>query len=243
MITEYHRPGTLEEALALLRDADAVPLAGGTSLIGRADLGSIRVVDLQVLPLDAIEHDVGITRFGATTRLQEIVDDEVLPPTLRDAARREGPRSIRNAATIGGTIAVADPESELVACLLALDAVVSVAHEGTTSERRLEEILTDTRGLSGGLITAVSFPAGGRLAADRTGRTPMDRPIVAAVAHRGPDELRVAVCGVADHPVIVEPDAIADLAPPSDFRGSADYRRTLAGVLVDRVLAAVGADR
>lgn len=71
----------------------------------------------------------------------------------------------------------------------------------------------------------------------------MDRPIVAAVAHRGPDAVRVAVCGVAPHPVLVDPSAIADLEPPSDFRGSAGYRRTLASVLVGRVLADVGGDR
>jgi len=67
----------------------------------------------------------------------------------------------------------------------------------------------------------------------------MDRPIVAAVAHRSGDTVRLAMTGVSTIPSVVDPDNVADLDPPADFRGTADYRRSLAEVLARRVLAAV----
>ncbi len=73
-----------------------------------------------------------------------------------------------------------------------------------------------------------------------TGRTPADVPIVAAVARSGPSSVAVALTGVASVPVLVDPDApIAELAPSSDFRGSAEYRLELARVLSARALEAV----
>jgi CO/xanthine dehydrogenase FAD-binding subunit len=45
--------------------------------------------------------------------------------------------------------------------------------------------------------------------------------------------------GVFTRPVVVDPAQIASLDPPSDFRGSADYRKALAEVLAGRVLATV----
>ena len=162
-----------------------------------------------------------------------------MPPTLADLARREAPRSIRNAATIGGTIALADPESELLAGLLAYGATVSIA--GTTSQARLalDQVFDNLAALDDGLITDVSFPTTGHAAADRTGRTPADRPIVAAVAHRDPGGTRLALTGVASRPILVDADAIDDLEPPADFRGSSDYRRQLARILSARVVTSV----
>jgi CO/xanthine dehydrogenase FAD-binding subunit len=68
----------------------------------------------------------------------------------------------------------------------------------------------------------------------------MDRPIVMAVAHRDKSgAVLLALAGVAPRPVIVEPDRIGDLDPPSDFRGSSEYRAQIASILADRVLGAV----
>lgn len=243
MITRYHRPHTLEDALALLADPGTVALGGGTTLVVDRDGPPIEVVDLQALPLAGIEAVGDTIRIGATTRLQDIVDAAAVPSTVRDLARREAPRSIRNAATVAGTIAVGDPESEFVAGLLALDARVAIARDGDTPDIALDDLLGDTGALAGGLVTAVTVTARGHSAAHRTGRTPMDRPIVAVVAHREGDRARIAASGVAERPILVDPDAIRDLDPPSDFRGTAEYRRVVAEVLVERALVSVGVDR
>jgi hypothetical protein len=46
---------------------------------------------------------------------------------------------------------------------------------------------------------------------------------------------RVALCGVASRPVLLG----AELNPPDDYKGSADYRRAMADVLVARARAAL----
>jgi CO/xanthine dehydrogenase FAD-binding subunit len=142
-------------------------------------------------------------------------------------------------ATVGGTIGTADPESEVLAGLLAFGARVTIARAGSSTEHPLEDLLGDA-GLSGGaIITAVTISTSGRAAADRVGRTPMDRPIVMAVAYGDGATVRLAMTGVAPVPAIVDPGRIGDLDPPPDFRGTPAYRSALAQVLADRVVAAV----
>jgi CO/xanthine dehydrogenase FAD-binding subunit len=240
MITQYHRPLTLDEAIALTARPDAVIIAGGTSVNADPSRKPITAIDLQALDLSGIDTDGESIRIGSTTRLQDLVGSMLVPPVLRDLARREAPNTIRNAATVGGTIGAADPESELLAGLLAFEAMVTLARAGSVTEQPLSEILEDPALLSGAIMTSASIPSNGVGAADRTGRTPMDRPIVMAVAHRGHDgSVRLAMTGVAARPVVVDPEQIATLEPAADFRGSTDYRRNLAKVLADRVLATV----
>ncbi len=240
MITSYYRPPTLDEAITLLAHPDTVIIAGGTTV--NADTGGSPVVavDLQALALSSIETDGEAVRLGAMTRLVEVVESELVPDVLRDLARREAPSTIRNAATIGGTIGTTDPESQLLSGLLAFGATVTLARIGSTTDHSLTEVLDDSELLDGAIITSVAVPSNGVAAADRTARTPMDRPIVLAVAHRDRSgAVLLAMAGVAPRPVIVEPDRIADLDPPSDFRGSSEYRAQIASVLAGRVLAAV----
>jgi CO/xanthine dehydrogenase FAD-binding subunit len=136
-------------------------------------------------------------------------------------------------ATVGGTIGTADPESELLAGLLAFGARVTLARAGSPTEHSLDDVLSDKGLLNGSIITAVTVPTSGEAAADRVARTPMDRPIVMAVAYHDGDITRLAMTGVASVP------DIDDLTPPPDFRGTAAYRVDLAEVLAARVLAAV----
>jgi CO/xanthine dehydrogenase FAD-binding subunit len=238
---KYYRPLTLEEALTLLARPDAVVLAGGTTLNARPGGASVAAVDLQALHLDGIEAGGGWVRLGTMTRLQDVVDSDLVPGTLRDLARLEAPGTIRNAATVGGTVGAADPESPLLTGLLAFAARVSVARPGSITDIPLEAVLDDPHVLASAVITSVTVPVGGQAAAHGTARTPMDRPIVMVVAHRdAAGATRTAVSGVAPHPVLVDPERIAELDPPADFRGSSVYRARLAAVLTARALTTVG---
>lgn len=241
MITEYHRPLTLDEAIALASDPDAAILGGGTTVNADPANAAPMAVDLQALDLSGIAVDSDVVRIGATTRLQDLIDSDEIPKVLADLARREAPNTIRNAATIGGTIAAADAESQLLTGLLAYGAKVSLAGDGSTSEHSIDDLLHNASLLSGSIITSVSVPTSGTAAADRTARTPTDQPIVMAVAYRGSGgDIVLAMSGIAPLPVIVDPDLIDELEPPSDFRGSSEYRRQVAVVLAGRVVAAIG---
>jgi CO/xanthine dehydrogenase FAD-binding subunit len=192
------------------------------------------VVDLQGLGLGRIDIAAsGDVAIGATVSLQQLTDSEHVPPVVREAARRDLPSALRSQATIGGVIVCGDFESELLATLLVHDAVVSVRGHSGTAEIKLVDFLAGFPSRDVQLITTVTITTGGKSAAARTARTTADRSIVAAIARVTPEGTRrLALAGVARRPLLVE--RVEDLDPPSDFRGSSEYRKELARVLAAR---------
>jgi CO/xanthine dehydrogenase FAD-binding subunit len=239
----YHRPANIDAALALLgrNDVTTAVLGGGTSLNARAPREPVELVDLQGLGLDGIALHGGTMIVGAMVRLQDLVEHPATPLLVAEAATREGPNTLRNAATVGGTIGSRRPDSELLAALLVHETIVSSTGPGGTSDVALADALADPETLDGRIITEIRLATEGIGHIARTGRTPADRAIVAAVGRRS-DEGRIAIAltGVADSPILAHESAIAALNPPGDFRGSPAYRRELAATLAGRVVAALG---
>ena len=241
-ISQYHRPSTIDEALALLSRTGVTtrPIGGGTSLVGEEIAIETEVVDLQTACRDSITENGDAVEIGAMARLQDLVDSSLVPPLLRELALREGPNTLRNAATLGGTIASADPESELLAGLLVHEAATAISGRDGTTEVSLPVLLADSSLLSNGIIVSVSVDKSGTTASARTGRTPADVPIVAAVGRSAPGGNLLAVTGIASTPLLLTPPEIDSLNPPSDFRGSSEYRKGLAQTLSARVLSELG---
>lgn len=245
-LVRYHRPTTVPDAIALLAEPGRVAWAGGTTIVHDTTGEPAEVVDLQALGLAGIERDAaGSLRAGATTTLQALADDPATPAAVREAARAELPSTLRTLATVGGTVAAADAHSVLLATLLAFDAEVAFADgraeplaavlDRVPAPDLLDPDLTVPDLIVPDLIIAVEFATDGRYATASTGRTPADVPIVAAVGRAADDGVRLALSGVAPVPVLVAPDDVDSLEPPSDFRGSSAYRRRLATVLTARV--------
>jgi len=239
-IRGYHRPTTMAEALTLLTREDVTtrPLGGGTRLNASPTAGAEDVVDLQDLDLDTISRDGANLRWGAMATLQAVIDHESTPPLLRDLAHREAPNTFRNVATIGGTVATADPESPLLAGLLAHDAELTVASPNGEADLHLADLLAEPAALGSGLITSVAVPRDGVGAYAATGRTPADLPIVlVAGVRRQNGTVKLAATGAAATPVVFDAGEVDSLRPPGDFRGSPEYRRHLIAVLASRVFA------
>jgi len=128
---EYHRPGSVDEAVALLAQHgdEAQLLAGGHSLIPMMKLRMAQpghIVDLQdVDGLRGIEQAGDTLRLGALVTQKEIVDSEHLAevcPILRETALMVADPQVRYCGTIGGNVANGDPGNDMPAVMQALNA-------------------------------------------------------------------------------------------------------------------------
>ncbi|PYM15298.1 MAG: molybdopterin dehydrogenase [Candidatus Rokuibacteriota bacterium] len=168
---EYHAPGSVDEAIALLGryEGDAKVLAGGQSLVPLLNFRLSRpaaLIDLNRIPsLAYIRADDGVVRFGAMTRQRTIEFSDVVRqrlPLLSEATRLVGHLPIRTRGTIGGSIAHADPSAEYPAILAALDGEVVVKGpkgERTVKARELFQTYLTTSLESDEVLTEVRLPA------------------------------------------------------------------------------------
>jgi len=270
---EYHRPTDLQEALRLLRRPSprTVPLAGGSRVVGSGDDGVEAVVDLQGLNLRYIHSDghAGAVRLGAMATLNDLSECDILRSItsgiIARAAHDSAGSVLRNQRTVGGAVAVAGADDQLLVALLAADAQITVLRPEPCDLSLWEVLLRRNELLDGHALVSevsVAVPAGSIGAAlQRVARTPADAPIVCVGAalwlERGRiGQARLALGGVAACPVRL-PDVetllegqkpTAELIgsaarragqciePGGDFRGSADYRREMAVVLSERAL-------
>lgn len=93
MITAYHRPQTLDEALTLLSQPNTVPLGGGT-LLSHSKTDSVEVVDLQALGLNSIKKSGNNPSTLPTVAGQRLeIGATVNSPTI--ARRCELPRRVK----------------------------------------------------------------------------------------------------------------------------------------------------
>ncbi len=247
MITAYHRPKSLNEALALLTQPNTVPLGGGT-LLSQPTTAPVSVVDLQALGMDTIRVHGGDLQIGATCTLQSLLESEHCPAPLKTALKLEAPINIRNSATTAGTLVASDGRSPFVTMLMAMDA--KVEHRSLTKDAGqapvvlgLGEFLLT---LPTGLITSVTLPLNVKCAFEYVSKTPSDKPIVcAALAQWNSGRTRLSLGGYGKHPLLAmdgtEPDGLDSAArntyhEASDEWASAEYRMDVSATLARRCL-------
>jgi CO/xanthine dehydrogenase FAD-binding subunit len=221
-VFEYVRPGSLEEALEVLRQRgdDAKVLAGGQSLVPLMNFRLARpavIVDLNGLgALAYIRAEDGGLALGAMTRQRTIEKSAVVrerAPLLAEATPWIGHLPIRTRGTIGGSLVHADPAAEYPVVMMAMDAELTLVRQGgvrrvaaadffetyLSTTIRPDEILTEIR------LPALPPRAG--VAFLEISRRHGDFAIVAAAAVVNLDaagaiaEARIALGGVGPRPV------------------------------------------
>jgi len=194
---DYVRAGSAEEAISLIgqHGEDAKFLAGGHSLL---PLMKLRLAQPTVLVDIGRLNDLSYIRdagdhiaIGALTRHSDVERSDVLAehvPLLAHAASQVGDPQVRHRGTIGGSIAHADPASDLPATTLALGATyIAQGPNGTreiaaadfyegflTSTLAADELLTEIQipkmqGAGWGSRSSIGGPRTGRSSGWRRG--------------------------------------------------------------------------
>ncbi len=245
MITEYHRPQTLEEALKLLSVADTRPLGGGTVLTHSND-ESFAVVDLQALNLDKLRKSGNNLEIGATVTLQTLLESPHAPAALKAAIKLDAPLNLRTMGTVAGALVTCNGRSPFAAVMLALDAKLTVVN-GESSVVYLGDFLPLRQDfLRGKLITKIVIPLNVKLVYESVARSPADKPIVCAALAQWPSgRTRLVIGGWEKTPTLAmdgtEASGVQTAAhnaahDAADEWASAEYRMDIAAVLANRCL-------
>jgi carbon-monoxide dehydrogenase medium subunit len=259
---DYARPDTVDGAVALLGEhgEDATVLAGGHSLLPVMKLRLAApelVIDIgKLAELQYIRVDGDEVAIGAGTRHHAVETSGVLAaecPLLPAVARTVGDPQVRHRGTLGGSLAHADPASDLPAAVLALGGTVVL--RGPRGERHVPITGFYTGVFSSvkepdELIVEIRLPRTGGVgwAYEKFTKRANDWAIVGVavvdgrvgLVNMGSTPLRASETEAAlvDGASIEEAAALADrlTEPPTDLAATAEYRRHLARVLTRRAL-------
>jgi carbon-monoxide dehydrogenase medium subunit len=272
----YARANSVEDAVALLaaHGDRARLLSGGQSLLPAMNLRLISpelIIDIGgIAELRGIAVTGNTVRIGALTRhvdVQRSPEIMAQAPLLKEAVTHVAHPAIRNRGTIGGSLAHADPASELPACMLALDADLVVRSK--RGERRIAAVdffqgIFQTALSADEVLLAIELPISPKSSAyffHEFARRQGDYAIAGLAAQAVIEagilaHLRLAYFAVGDRPVLagsarklvarmVTPallsevsEALGDeLDPQDDQQASGVMRRHLAKVLLVRCVA------
>jgi aerobic carbon-monoxide dehydrogenase medium subunit len=245
----YAKPRSLAEAFDLLERPGAKVLAGGQSLIPALNMrlsSPELLVDITGLKgLSGIEARNGTVRIGALcthTQVERSAEVREHLPLVADAVAHIAHPAIRNRGTLGGSLALADPNAELPACALALDAALIVA--GRNGERRVPassffKALFETDLQPSEILVGAEFPKASKSVFLELARRQGDYAIVGLAGVSRGAEKRIAFFGVAATPVLLKPSSLEEAkkalpTPNGDLYNSPATKRHLAGVLLER---------
>lgn len=219
---DYERADSVDEAVELLSanaDRDTELLAGGHSLLptlksGLADPDLL--IDIGGLDgLRGVEDDGETTTIGALTTYVDVESDDHVweaSAVVAEAAAQIGDLQVRNAGTIGGNIAHADPASDMPASVLAAGATIHARGPDGAREIPVDDFFVGMYGTAldeNELLTAVEVPNQD----GDTGSAYVKKPspssgyalvgVAATVRTNGSgvESARVAVNGATDHAV------------------------------------------
>jgi aerobic carbon-monoxide dehydrogenase medium subunit len=271
---DYVRAQSLKDALKVLAAGDGTKvIAGGHSLLPIMKFRLAqppRLVDISRLEeLKGIAEKGRGARIGAGTTYRELLDSELLRerfPLLAEATETIGDLQVRNRGTVGGSLAHADPVSDMPAVMLALDATFNLRSKSgkrSVTARDFFQGAFSTALAEDELLTEIvipPLPAGAGscyLSHDHPASGYAIAAAAAVVARKKKtvSHAVVALTGVGEMAYLVksaeglvgsqgDPDAISAVATAAtsgievngDVYAPAEYRRHLAQVITRRAL-------
>jgi len=263
---EYERPGSVQEAVAILQaDPEAKILAGGHSLLPVMKLRLAspgKLVDIsRIAALKNISVNGGLT-IGAGVTYNELLQNVNIGignfAALYEAAAHVGDVQVRNRGTVGGAAAHADPAADLPAAFLAFGAEFVAL--GPNGERTIAaddffvDILT-TALEPDEVLTSIRIPSANSSAYEKFAHPASGYAIVGVAAVVNDSGVRVAVTGstykatrltgveqalssgsLTADAINAAVEHIGDLDYAGDHFASAEYRAHLTKVYARRAL-------
>jgi carbon-monoxide dehydrogenase medium subunit len=258
----YHRPATLDEALACYHAADdGLYLAGGQTLIPTLKqrlAAPSDLIDLGRIPeLTGIEVRADRVSIGAFMRHAQVAGDpdvrRVLP-ALAELAGGIGDRQVRAMGTIGGSVANSDPAADYPAALVALGATVHTSSRSIPADDFFLNLF-ETALVAGELIVRVEFPVPRRAAYRKFAHPASRYAIVGVMVAEFGDRVRVGITGAGPcafrasaleqalqrrlEPAALEGVEVPEAGFNADLHASPAYRAHLVKVMARRATAAM----
>jgi aerobic carbon-monoxide dehydrogenase medium subunit len=266
---DYVRAETADHAISLLGEHgdDAKLLAGGHSLLPmmklRLAVPSVLVDVGRLGDLSFIRDDGDHVAIGALTTHHDLEHSDLLGdlcPLVKGVAAVIGDPQVRHCGTIGGSLAHADPASDLPAAILALGA--TLVAQGPQGQREIAAADFFTSFFESALapdelLVEIRVPKtpGAAWNYQKFNRRAQDWAIVGvAVVHNGTTGIGLVNMGstpmraTAVEAALANGATAADAAmradegtePMDDLNADPDYRRHLVRVLTRRALTEVG---
>ncbi len=253
----FERPGSVSDAVAALKDEDAVALGGGQTLI--PTLKQRLASPSKIVSLGAIDALKGISQEGDTlviggaTCHADVARDGSIA-ALSALAGNIGDPAVRNRGTIGGSLANNDPAACYPAAALAMGAVIVTDKREIAADDYFTGMF-ETALDEGEIITAVKFPKPAAASYQKFEQPASRFALVGVCVAKTASGVRVAVTGAGNDGVFrwgeaeaalnadFSAGALDGMAPGadgmmSDLHGSAEYRAHLVGVMTRRAVAA-----
>lgn len=223
----YH-PQTPQEAVNLRKEhADtAVYLAGGTDdlRLGGAAEGK-DLIDITGFDFNTITEKDGKVYIGALCTLQDVVESDLIPSFIKEAALFCASFAKRNSATVGGNIGLRRSDSYLAAALTAADAVLkSVTLHGEEDKAIGEYLQSDCKRLIEYIVIDKNCTGWVK----RFGNTSSSHATLIAAESNGTYALSVSGSSFAYG---TAPNLSEQMTFVDDLTGSAAYKKYLASIV------------
>ena len=259
---DFVKPASIDAALSALGADEAMPLAGGQTLIPsmkqRLAAPAVLVSLTGIAELKGVcRADDGTLCIGAATPHATVAAEAAAHyPALAALAGGIGDPAVRNRGTIGGSLANNDPAACYPAGVLGSGATIVTNTRRIAADDYFQGLFT-TALEPGEIITEVRFPVPQAASYQKFVQPASRFALTAVFVARFADGVRVAVTGASENgvfrwteaeaalsasfsPAAVEGLAVSPEGLIGDLHGTPAYRANLVKVMTKRAVAAAG---
>lgn len=265
MTKEFYAPETPEKALELKKNLKKSFFLGGGTIInaGKKPAG-LNIISLHKLNLKYIRQEEKGIEVGAMTTVSELADSGALDgKALKELGEscRHLSKTIRNMATIGGSLGSLFSKSDIIPVLMVLNTSVNVLTETGPAALPIEDYVMKRSKGAGYLIQSIFIPSpceNAVLRTARSARSSNDLPTLKTALYYSVKEnkytdVKIAAGGVMNHPARLIPletalegkpvgetpdwEEFLNLMtpPPSDIRGGSDFKTSMLRALLEDI--------